>query len=129
MPIRVFLDDNNKTLIRSIFTDEWDWEAFNLATRRIIELASPVDYAVDLLTDLTNTSTFPPGEALSHILKLRKNRPPNLRTIVVVNPGADVVSYMTLANRVDKFSHKLSYRVNTLEEAYKLLEARHQADD
>ena len=128
MPIQVFQDDENEMLIRSVFTDDWDWLAFDAATRQIISLASSVDFPVDLITDLSNSSTFPPGEALPYILRLRKNRPRNLRSIIVVNPGAEVTSYITMANRLDKTAHQLSYRVKTLEEAYQIIENRSQAD-
>jgi hypothetical protein len=118
MPLCVFWDDPEKTILRCESEGRWTWEEYHAALEQVRDMISSVDHRVDLINGERPGAIMPSGSVLTHFQRASKILPPNLGANVIVIKSsmartmAAVFSKMP-GNNIDKV--KLT---NSLEDAY-----------
>jgi hypothetical protein len=129
MPIEVYWDKKDKTIIRARLTDGWTWEDYSTASEKMRDMARQVDYRVDMITDLRQSGPIPRGSASAHILRSRQQKPPNFGLTVLVGADVFLKALLEVFDRVYGRRVPRSMTVETIAEARALIAgARAQAD-
>lgn len=113
--------DETKRVIYLTYTGAWTLADYRQAEIDAQTLLMQVDYQVEVLADLSQSTTIPQG-GLLHVAKAYVDAPPNLGITVVV--GADWLheAILTAVGRITPPEISTLYFVNTLEEGIALLE-------
>ena len=83
MPIDVRWDNDDKTVIRLVATDSWNWNDFHKRLRQAATWFYAVLHPVELVLDLTGTTKMPAG-ALGHLRSLGKRIAPQGRDRLLI---------------------------------------------
>ena len=114
MGIQVVWDDEGRSIIRWEFQATWDWDDFQRACDRSLEMARSVDYRIDVISYTSDTEKLPPG-TLTHFKRVYDEHPENTHLIVITGGNVFVNSAIKMASRVYRIP---SWRTaKTLEEA------------
>jgi hypothetical protein len=126
MPISLNWNDDDKTILRLIFWNEWDLDEYVRQFEVVIDAIKTVAHPVDILVDLRTDSFVPKGNTLRVFRHVLDNLPDNAGIIVYVNDNhvqrhmfnTQLSFYNTLRRR-----HKRHLQmVETLDEAYELID-------
>jgi hypothetical protein len=124
MAIRVFWDDQDKTVLRYEFSGLWTWDEFHAAMRQGWAMLDSVQHPVDVINDFSVCDFVPPN-SLSHFVRAARRTHPNSRHIVVVgvhNPFLRAIGTI-LGRMFPEMAQKMSY-ADSLEEARAMLNQR-----
>ncbi len=122
MPLHVFWDDIEKTIIRCESEGKWTWDEYHKALDQVREMLVEADYRVDLINVERPGATMPSGSPLTHFQRAAKIMPANLGINVVVVTSslarimASVLGKMP-GNNMDKI-----VLVDSVEAAYTLIQ-------
>ena len=120
MPIHVYWEDANQTIVRYDFEGRWTWDELYTAYYQAIAMENSVTQRVDIILDM-RTSAFIPANALLHMKNLSEKQPPNVGLSVFVTTNAFVTS---LYNTAIKFYAKIAFYfrlVKTLDQAHTMI--------
>ncbi|MDQ7025230.1 MAG: hypothetical protein Q9P44_06685 [Anaerolineae bacterium] len=126
MPISAKWDDDDRTILRLIFWNEWDLDEYLEQFESVISTIKTVAYTVAILVDLRADSFVPKGNTLRVFRYIMDKLPENVGLIVYVNDNyvqehmfnTQISFYKTLRRRHNRRIHM----VETLPEAYKLIQ-------
>lgn len=127
MAISVSWDDDQHTIVRWVFGAGWTWDDFSTAQQMSNQLIESVDYSVDIIGDLSNTSGLP-ANALTAYRGFVDWTASNLDMIVLVGAGRFVKAMVSVFVKVMPGKAPGTHFVfaDTLDRAYALI-AEHQA--
>jgi hypothetical protein len=122
MPIQVYWEDSEKTIVRYDFQGMWTWDDLYAVYYQAIAMETSVPHRVDIILDML-TSQRIPGNALLHLKNLSEKQPPNVGLSIFVTRNAFVISMYNMAIKV---YGKIAYYfrlANTLDDAHSMIEA------
>lgn len=129
MTIRVYWEDETKTIVRYDFEGKWTWNELYPVYYEAIAMENSVPHRVDVILDLTRSGTLP-ANSLLHVKNISEKQPPNIGLSVIVTTNRFVLSLYSVGV---KFYGKIGYYfrvVSTLEEAHAMIaEARQKVND
>ena len=130
MPISLNWDNENRTVLRLIFWNEWTLEEYVAQFEIVIDALKTITHSVDILIDLRTDSYVPRGDSLRAFRNVMDKLPQNTGTIVYVNDNPVqrhlFDKQLSFYNTVSRGRKQRVYMVETLEEAYELIN-KHQA--
>jgi len=85
MPIEVYWDDDDHTIIRSEGEGNWTWEDYHEALALIIQMMNSVEQRVDLINIALPGSATPRGSSLPHFRRALRLMPDHFGMNVVVS--------------------------------------------
>lgn len=120
MPIRVYWEDAEQTIVRYDFEGRWTWDELYVAYYQAIAMENSVTHRVDIILDM-RTSSFIPANALLHMKNFSEKQPPNVGLSIFVTTNAFIIS---LYNTAIKFYAKIAFYfrlVKTLDQAHTMI--------
>ncbi|MBZ0279156.1 MAG: shikimate dehydrogenase [Anaerolineae bacterium] len=126
MGIRVDWDSQDKAIITYSFEGYWTWPHMHEAVRQVYALMATVNYTVDVIVDLTESS-FVPSEAIANARQLAVSVKPHTNySGTTVYVGMNTLA-RTLLNAVSQIYYQMNQYhnfvfVRNLAEAYKVIE-------
>lgn len=125
MTITVDWHDDARTIVRWVFPAHWTWEDYNEAQVASNALLASVDYTVDIIGDLTVSSSLPPAALTGYKNTLRRS-PSNTGLIVLVKSNFFVKAMVeTLKTLVPSGTPGTDFDfADTIEEAEALIRQR-----
>lgn len=127
MPIQLYWEDTEKTIVRYDFQGAWAWDDLYAVYYQAIEMETSVPHRVDIILDMRSGSRIP-ANALLHIKNLSEKQPPNVGLSIFVTSNAFVTSMYNMAIKVHRKIAFYFRLVNTLDDAHAMIErARHEA--
>lgn len=120
MPIRIYWEDSDQTIIRYVFEGRWTWDELYGVYYQAIEMENSVTQRVDIILDM-RTSGFIPANALLHMKNFSEKQPPNVGISIFVTSNAFVAALYATAI---KFYAKIAFYfrlVKTLDEAHAMI--------
>ncbi len=133
MGIRVDWDSQDKAIIKYIFEGYWTWPHMHEAVRQVYALMATVNYTVDVIVDLTESS-FVPSEAIANARQLAVSVKPHANySGTTVYVGMNTLA-RTLLNAVSQIYYQMNQYhnfvfVRNLAEAYKVIEDQRKKED
>lgn len=128
MPIRVYWEDTDQTIVRYDFEGRWTWDELYTAYYQAIAMENSVIQRVDIILDM-RSSAFIPANALLHMKNFSEKQPPNVGLSIFVTTNAFVTSLYSTAIR---FYAKIAFYfrlVKTLDQAHTMIIDTHRARD
>ena len=123
MPLHVYWDNDEKTIIRCDSAGKWTWDEYHAALDEICVLARSVAHRVDLISIGTPDSAMPKGSPQPHFERAAKILPDNLGLNITVT-GCRLAAVMVNIWKKLPGGKKLSDAVElvaTEEEAYRMV--------
>jgi hypothetical protein len=120
MTITVDWDDAAKSTVLYKYTGRWNWDEYAAATKRGLELATSVDYVLDVIADFTDTSMMP-SNAMSNLRNSWQQRVGRYHTIVLVTRSTFFDALMSVFKRINSEIANKIYVVKSIDEARTLL--------
>jgi hypothetical protein len=121
MPIQIYWEDTEKTIVRYDFQGAWTWDDLYAVYYQAIDMETSVPHRVDIILDM-RTSQRIPGNALLHIKNIAEKQPPNVGLSIFVTTNAFITSMYNMAIKV---YGKIAYYfrlVSTLDDAHAMIE-------
>lgn len=126
MPIHVYWEDTEKTIVRYDFQGVWTWDDLYAVYDQAIDMETSVPHRVDIILDMCSGSRIPTN-ALLHIKNLSEKQPPNVGLSIFVTSNAFVASMYNIATKVHgKIAHYFRL-VNTLDDAHAMIQSARRA--
>lgn len=101
MNIHVEWDNDEKTIMRYDFGENWTWDDFRNANDISDRMFAEVEHTVDLIANLEG-ATAPPLGALSHLKYAKQAMPENGGAVFVVGGGLMISTLVSAFSRVFK---------------------------
>ena len=98
MPIRVYWDDPEKTIVRYDFEGNWTWDELYKVYYQAIAMETSVPYRVDIILDMRLSGRIP-GNVLLHIKNFSEKQPPNVGLSIFVTTNAFITSLYHTATK------------------------------
>jgi hypothetical protein len=129
MPIQVYWEDTERTIVRYDFQGVWTWDDLYGVYYQAIAMETSVTHRVDIILDMRSGSRIP-ANALLHIKNLSEKQPSNVGLSIFVTSNAFIISMYNMAIKV---YGKIAYYfrlVNTLDAAHAMIDtARREASE
>ncbi len=124
MPITVVWDDDDHSIVRYVYDGAWTWLDLRAAADQAVAMSRSVPHRVDILADLRRSGPLPVRNAIPVLKYMAEVSPPNMLIgiFVVVSGGIHVQALGNIFRRVHPSIGVRNFFVNTLEEAYALIE-------
>ena len=130
MPISLNWDNENRTVLRLIFWNEWTLDEYATQFEIVVDALKTITHSVDILIDLRTDSYVPKGDSLRAFRNVMDKLPENTGVIVYVNDNPVqrhlFDKQLSFYNTVSRGRKQRVYMVETLEEAHELIN-KHQA--
>ena len=120
MGIRIFWDDDEKTVIRYEFEESWTWEDLIAAVQKDDELMAEVDHTVHLILDMRAIRDVP-SNPMGHLRSIAGMVSPQLGLVIFVGTNRWAQALVEIFYKVYKSQVKGMSGVAvvaTLDEAY-----------
>jgi len=128
MPIQVYWEDADKTIVRYDFEGAWTWDELYAVYYKAIDMETSVPHRVDIILDMRYSHRIP-GNALLHLKNLSEKQPPNVGLSIFVTTNTFLTSMYNMAIKV---YGKIAYYFRlapTLDAAHAMIAAaRHEAE-
>lgn len=121
MPVRVYWDNPEKTIIVREMSGEWTWEDYGRAIGQVNEYLNQVHYTVDIIVDCRESNSLPSG-ALGNLSSSNKTYPQNIGQQVIVATSYFIQLFAQMLQQYMPDKKHLFAFVNNMEDAYKLIE-------
>jgi hypothetical protein len=124
----MYWDENNASIAHWDMDGEWTWAEFYEVQQHFHVLLGQCPHKVDVIADLSRSKMLP-GDAFVNFRRAQRTQLPNRRHIVIVGAGSFVNTMVQTFDRV--MLHRSAWRlftVETLDEAYKILEQQGHVD-
>jgi hypothetical protein len=120
MPIQSDWETDEKRVIVCTYTGRWSLEEFYRTLDLCAQLMDTVDYPVNLIFDMRNSTSLPDG-FMTVIRNVSRRPHQNLGIMAIVGASRLVQVFTDLVRKVSKGSgNRTTYMVGTLEEAHDL---------
>jgi len=116
MSITTNWDNTDQTIIRYIFSGDWNWDEFYQVVEQRFELSEHTSEHLDVIFDLTDSNYIPDG-LLLHLKKFVKLLPENHGHYVIVGNHTGLVTIVDMFNRIFKHCNNCLTYSNSLEKA------------
>lgn len=126
MPIQVYWEDTEKTIVRYDFQGAWNWDDLYEVYYQAIDMETSVPYRVDIVLDMRASHRIP-GNALLHIKNISEKQPPNVGLSVFVTTNAFITSMYNMAIKVYGKIAFYFRLVKTPEEAHAIITSARRA--
>jgi hypothetical protein len=120
MPIAIVWDDDDRTILRRVFTDPWDWADFHMAVQTSNTLAQTVNHAVAIINDVTGTQQLPQG-AFGQFKAIARLDTISARMIFFVGGNAFTTSMFEMFRRFYKDESADWFTARTLHDARQII--------
>jgi len=120
LPIRVYWEDADQTIVRYDFEGKWTWDELYTAYYEAIAMETSVTQRVDIILDMRKSGAIPTN-ALLHMKNFSEKQPPNVGLSIFVTTNAFVTA---LYGTAIKFYAKIAFYfrlVKTLEQAHAMI--------
>ncbi len=120
MPVRVYWEDTDQTIVRYDFEGRWTWDELFPAYYQAIAMENAMPHRVDVILDMRKSQMIP-ANALLHMKNFSEKQPPNVGLSIFVTSNAFIIS---LYNTAIKFYAKIAFYfrlVKTLDEAHAMI--------
>lgn len=124
MPLHVFWDNDEKTIIRCESEGKWTWVEYHHALEQMVEMVNSVSHQVNLINGERPGAVMPPGSPLPHFRHTAKILPANVGLNVVIVKSALARIMASAYAKMPGNSMDRVKLANGLEEAYDLIHAR-----
>lgn len=85
MPMYVFWDDADHSIIRTESEGRWTWDEYHVALDQILKMIQTVDHRVDLI-NLPRPDALPPtGNPQPHYERALRMLPPNVGVNIIIS--------------------------------------------
>lgn len=126
MAVSLQWENQNRTVLRMIFWNEWTVEQYLAKAAELTEMIKFQQHTVDILIDLRTGSYIPKGDSISAFRIMMDDLPENSGVIVYLNDNpiqkrlfnTQLQFYQSLR----RWSQRSLYMVETIEEAYEIIE-------
>jgi len=125
MPIEIYWDNEEKTIIRQDFVGKWAKEDYFRSLDESYAMTMSVSHPVDTIIDMTHNQTNPIQlmNVFSTANKLeQREHADNQRAVVIVGANMAIEVALKMAKRIAKRAAENSHVAHTLEEAYTIIE-------
>jgi hypothetical protein len=121
MPLHVYWDNHEKTIIRCEADGLWTWDEYHQALDQIAAMMREVEHRVDLMNIRGNDrASMPRGSAMPHFKRAMKIMPPNRGLMVLVTNSAFGKSMVSVFLKVyGQISGDRLVMAGSIEEAYR----------
>jgi hypothetical protein len=122
MPVSAYWLNDEQTIVQYDFEGRWTWDEFYPEYQKALKMERSVTHRVDVLMDFRRSKSVPPS-ALTHMRKITDNQPDNigLSVFVTTNPFFNVM--YTAGVRFYPKMQDYFVIVETIEEAYEIIQA------
>lgn len=121
MPVQVVWDDEEKRIIRQIYSGHVTIEDYYAATDQVQEMVAQVSHVVHSIMDRTLVVSTP-NSALPALLYANKNLPENIELRLIINPSVYTRMIVNIGRRIaPRVVHHIRYAL-TLEEAHQIIQ-------
>jgi hypothetical protein len=127
MPVTVFWEDPEKTVVRYDFQGSWTWDELYAVYYEAIGMEKSVTHRVDVILDMSTSSRIP-GNAILHVKNLAEKQPSNMGISVFVTRNPFIVSMYNMAVRVYGKVAFYFRIAKTLDEAHAMIATARQAN-
>jgi hypothetical protein len=125
MPIKLYWDNDEKTIARYDFEGRWTWDEYMTVMAELAVMMRSVDHRVDAVCNMKPGIMPTSGSAMALARASMRKLPSNCDLIVIVtNPFINA-----LLNTFKKFDKELGAMlrgVSRVEDAYTLIEREHE---
>jgi hypothetical protein len=121
MPINVFWDDFEKTIVRAELVDYWTWNDYYRSVAEGARLVQGITQRIDQIVDMRRSHSLPPGVALTHLKRARASDPENPGITVIIGANLMVRVFVAVLERAYGTRFPPRYIVETLDEAHDLI--------
>lgn len=125
MPIQVSWGNPEKTIVHSVFSEEWTLEEAHNMIDDMHKLTSSVDYTVHSILDFTTSKTSP-TRILSMGQHIEKRKVPNTGVAVIVKANNFIKAIAQLVTKMF-VRNTNTYFADSLEEAYQIIQKYEQS--
>lgn len=125
MPVELVWDNEERTILRQIYSGHLAFEDYINATNEFERMAGTVSHTVHSIMDRTQILSTP-GASLKAMIYANNHVPPNIGLRVIVKATMFTKFLIDMGQRVAPHLVKNVHFVETLEEAHALI-ARHDA--
>jgi hypothetical protein len=122
MPIQVYWEDPEQTIVRYDFEGSWTWDEMYAAFYEGVAMETSITHRVDVILNLQHSGRIP-GNILLHTKNFSEKQPPNVGFCIFVTTNLFLIS---LFNTAIKFYAKIAFYfrlTKTIEEAHVLIAA------
>ncbi|MBC7869282.1 MAG: hypothetical protein H7Y09_00470 [Chitinophagaceae bacterium] len=121
MGITAYWHDDTKTIMRLDYIDAWTLDEFYESAKQAHFMIGEVTHSVDLIINMRDNRTTP-AKILSSARHMNELVQPNQRLTIMVGSPPFVKALIKVANQImPKITEKLRY-VNTLDEAFAIIQ-------
>ena len=125
MSIKVSWDNPEKTVIRQDISGYWTAEEYVDSVLEMYDTMKTVTQTVDIIVDMTQIRNFP-TRMLASAPRFNTQLPPNRGLTIGINVPRHLVSIVRIALRLyPRLGRNLNF-VNTVEDAYNIIERYRQ---
>jgi hypothetical protein len=125
MPVNVYWEDADKSIVRYDFEASWTWDELYAAYYEAIAMETSVTYRVDVILDMRRSNRIP-ANALLHVKNLSEKQPPNIGVSIFVTTNTFIISMVNMAIKAYKKIAFYFRLVNTLESAHEIIATARQ---
>ena len=131
MGIQVAWDDSGRVPEESViywtFAEEWNWNEFAEADKTAYQMSvGMIPVVIDVIVDMTQSDRTPFIGAIGYFTRSIHHDPSNRGVVVIVGVSGILRSLESILRRLTPKASPAYVLVNTLEEAYHLIEDRQQ---
>ncbi len=123
MPIDLFWDDPQQTILHSQFGETWTLEEYHDAIDQMYEMISSVPHRVHIVSDFSRSRSSP-AKLLSIGAHIENRKAINSGINVIIGATSFLKSMLQVAQRLYLIDTEI-YLANSVEEAYQLIQ-QHQ---
>ena len=87
MAVLVAWDNEAQTILRIDLDGQWGWKEYDAAIDRAYDMIKERDHLVDLLFNLTESTSFPPVQSQRHFQRMLSSMPGNIE--IMIAAGGD----------------------------------------
>ncbi len=125
MNIEVSWDNDEKTIIRFAYGNNWTWEDYRAASETSRQMMRSVDQTVDLIADYSNGSP-PPLDALMKYRRAMATLPENSGLVVIVGGSYFINTLVSIFSGVYRSLGEALVIANSVEEARSIIAERRE---
>ena len=120
MAVKVYWENDEKTIIRYDFEGHWTWDDLYPEYDRAIKMEKSVDHCVDVILDMRESQSIPLS-AITHVRSIAGKQPDNVGLSVLVTTNRAILTLYNVGMKIDKNIAKYFAAASTIEEAYALI--------
>ena len=129
MPIQVFWDNAEKTIVRREMSGKWTWDEFFESQQAVNSMLEGLPQTVDQIFDVRQAAALPQG-ALTQLRSATNQRAYNSGLRVVVGPNRFYEVMFTMLAKIMPHLKESVVMVETLDDAYQLIqESRNKVEN